>query len=57
MITLSWNLEGTRLLTGGSTIQLWKERSNEYNDDEPIGKLSLKNLVETEVKLKLNKKY
>ncbi|XP_075155148.1 rabconnectin-3 alpha [Haematobia irritans] len=37
VITLSWNLEGTRLLTGGSTIQLWKEKSNEYTDDEPTG--------------------
>ncbi|XP_061395403.1 dmX-like protein 2 [Musca vetustissima] len=37
VITLSWNLEGTRLLTGGSTIQLWKEKSNEYADDEPTG--------------------
>ncbi|XP_059222460.1 dmX-like protein 2 [Stomoxys calcitrans] len=35
VITLSWNLEGTRLLTGGSTIQLWKEKSNEFTDDEP----------------------
>ncbi|XP_065362975.1 dmX-like protein 2 [Calliphora vicina] len=37
VITLSWNLEGTRLLTGGSTIQLWKEKSSEYMDDDTSG--------------------
>ncbi|XP_037932594.1 dmX-like protein 1 [Teleopsis dalmanni] len=34
IITLSWNLEGTRLLTGGSTIQLWKEKSPEEFEEE-----------------------
>ncbi|XP_037805529.1 dmX-like protein 2 [Lucilia sericata] len=37
VITLSWNLEGTRLLTGGSTIQLWKEKSSEYTEDDSSG--------------------
>lgn len=34
VVTVSWNLEGTRLLTGGSVIQLWKEKSIEISDDE-----------------------
>uniref|UniRef100_A0A1B0A9X2 RAVE complex protein Rav1 C-terminal domain-containing protein n=1 Tax=Glossina pallidipes TaxID=7398 RepID=A0A1B0A9X2_GLOPL len=34
VITLSWNLEGTRLLTGGSTIQLWKEKPSQYPNPE-----------------------
>lgn len=32
--SLSWNLEGTRLLTGGVTIQLWHERLSN-RDEEP----------------------
>lgn len=33
--SLSWNLEGTRLLTGGVVLQLWHERINQEDDDEP----------------------
>lgn len=36
MVTVSWNLEGTRLLTGGTVIQLWKEKAMEISDDEGI---------------------
>lgn len=36
--SLSWNLEGTRLLTGGVTIQMWHERILN-KDDEPARKL------------------
>ncbi|XP_058459198.1 dmX-like protein 2 isoform X2 [Malaya genurostris] len=32
--SLSWNLEGTRLLTGGTVLQLWHERISK-DDDEP----------------------
>ncbi|XP_058830025.1 dmX-like protein 2 isoform X3 [Topomyia yanbarensis] len=32
--SLSWNLEGTRLLTGGTVLQLWHERLSK-DDDEP----------------------
>lgn len=35
--SLSWNLEGTRLLTGGVTIQMWHERITN-KDDEPARK-------------------
>lgn len=31
--TLSWNLEGTRLLTGGSIIEMWKERTSEKAEE------------------------
>lgn len=31
--SLSWNLEGTRLLTGGVTIQLWHERITNKEED------------------------
>ena len=30
---LSWNLEGTRLLLGGRSLQLWTKSSNENQDD------------------------
>ncbi|XP_055535273.1 dmX-like protein 2 isoform X2 [Wyeomyia smithii] len=33
--SLSWNLEGTRLLTGGTVLQLWHERISKQDDDEP----------------------
>ncbi|KXJ76162.1 hypothetical protein RP20_CCG010172, partial [Aedes albopictus] len=33
--SLSWNLEGTRLLTGGTVLQLWHERLSKQDDDEP----------------------
>ncbi|XP_053689152.1 dmX-like protein 2 isoform X2 [Sabethes cyaneus] len=33
--SLSWNLEGTRLLTGGTVLQLWHERLSNQDDDEP----------------------
>lgn len=36
--SLSWNLEGTRLLTGGVTIQMWHGRITHKEDDEPTGK-------------------
>ncbi|XP_058066512.1 dmX-like protein 1 [Anopheles bellator] len=32
--SLSWNLEGTRLLTGGTVLQLWHERLSK-DEDEP----------------------
>lgn len=31
--SLSWNLEGTRLLTGGVTIQMWHERITNKEED------------------------
>lgn len=31
--SLSWNLEGTRLLTGGVTIQLWHERMSNKEEE------------------------
>lgn len=31
--SLSWNLEGTRLLTGGVTIQMWHERISNKEED------------------------
>ncbi|XP_050067707.1 dmX-like protein 2 isoform X2 [Anopheles maculipalpis] len=33
--SLSWNLEGTRLLTGGTVLQLWHERLSKQDEDEP----------------------
>lgn len=36
--SLSWNLEGTRLLTGGVTIQLWHERMTNKENEEPARK-------------------
>lgn len=34
--SLSWNLEGTRLLTGGIVLQLWHEKlSQQDREDEP----------------------
>lgn len=36
--SLSWNLEGTRLLTGGVTIQMWHERITN-KDEDPARKL------------------
>lgn len=32
--SLSWNLEGTRLLTGGTVLELWHEKVKQ-DDDEP----------------------
>lgn len=37
--SLSWNLEGNRLLTGGDVLQLWHQRSGPDNEPE-IGKFS-----------------
>ncbi|EDW86373.1 uncharacterized protein Dwil_GK17684 [Drosophila willistoni] len=39
VVTLSWNLEGTRLLTGGTNIQLWKSKSptHQQNEEEHTG--------------------
>ncbi|XP_030381698.1 dmX-like protein 2 isoform X2 [Scaptodrosophila lebanonensis] len=34
VVTLSWNLEGTRLLTGGTNIQLWKSKSPAHPHEE-----------------------
>ncbi|XP_034672177.1 dmX-like protein 2 isoform X1 [Drosophila subobscura] len=34
VVTLSWNLEGTRLLTGGTNIQLWKSKSPTHQQEE-----------------------
>lgn len=34
VVTLSWNLEGTRLLTGGTNIQLWKSKSPTHQPEE-----------------------
>lgn len=34
---LSWNLEGTRLLTGGGTLQLWGQPNPEQLDDFQSG--------------------
>lgn len=33
--SLSWNLEGNRLLTGGANLQLWRETHNNDTQDEP----------------------
>lgn len=33
--SLSWNLEGTRLLTGGTTLQMWREKISVTDDNEP----------------------
>lgn len=38
--SLSWNLEGTRLLTGGVKIQMWHEKIT-TKEEEPNGKCSL----------------
>lgn len=35
--SLSWNLEGTRLLTGGSILQLWHEKLAKGEEEECIG--------------------
>lgn len=32
--SLSWNLEGTRLLTGGIVLQLWNEKLNKQDEEE-----------------------
>lgn len=32
--SLSWNLEGNRLLTGGNVLQLWHQRINQGNEPE-----------------------
>lgn len=34
--SLSWNLEGTRLLTGGVKIQMWHEKIT-TKEEEPNG--------------------
>lgn len=34
--SLSWNLEGTRLLTGGVKIQMWHEKLSN-KEEEPNG--------------------
>jgi DmX-like protein len=33
LTAISWNLEGTRLLTGGELLQLWHQAN--AHDDEP----------------------
>lgn len=33
--SLSWNLEGTRLLTGGTVLEMWNENLKEDNS-EPV---------------------
>lgn len=33
--SLSWNLEGTRLLTGGVTLQMWHDRLKVAKEDDP----------------------
>ncbi|XP_044020160.1 dmX-like protein 2 isoform X2 [Aphidius gifuensis] len=33
--SLSWNLEGTRLLTGGELLQLWHQNIQPFHDDHP----------------------
>lgn len=35
--SLSWNLEGTRLLTASTTIQLWHEKISNNENGEPTG--------------------
>jgi len=32
--SLSWNLEGNRLLTGGDVLQLWHQRISQENEPE-----------------------
>lgn len=32
--SLSWNLEGTRLLTGGETLQMWHQNIIPIHEDE-----------------------
>lgn len=34
--SLSWNLEGTRLLTGGETLQMWHQNIVPAHEDEYI---------------------
>ena len=34
--SLSWNLEGTRLLTGGIVLEMWHEKLGKHDDDEPV---------------------
>ncbi|XP_055842018.1 dmX-like protein 2 isoform X1 [Episyrphus balteatus] len=34
--TLSWNLEGTRLLTGGGSLQMWREKVSEDNESQGV---------------------
>ena len=38
--SLSWNLEGTRLLTGGVKIQMWHEKISK--EEEPTGKNTIR---------------
>lgn len=33
--SLSWNLEGTRLLTGGTVLEMWHEKLAIQDDEEP----------------------
>ncbi|GAB0086325.1 dmX-like protein 2 [Sergentomyia squamirostris] len=33
--SISWNLEGSRLLTGGINLQLWHERVTKADDEQP----------------------
>uniref|UniRef100_A0A6B2EFJ9 Putative rabconnectin n=1 Tax=Phlebotomus kandelakii TaxID=1109342 RepID=A0A6B2EFJ9_9DIPT len=33
--SLSWNLEGSRLLTGGVNLQMWHERVSKGDEDQP----------------------
>lgn len=35
--SLSWNLEGTRLLTGGEILQLWHQHVALMEDDSETG--------------------
>ncbi|KAG5673298.1 hypothetical protein PVAND_003358 [Polypedilum vanderplanki] len=34
--SLSWNLEGTRLLTGGTVLELWHEKIKQEDENEPV---------------------
>ncbi|KAH8272248.1 hypothetical protein KR044_013165 [Drosophila immigrans] len=46
VVTLSWNLEGTRLLTGGTNIQLWKSKSPTHQaEEEHTGELRHKTVL------------
>jgi len=35
--SLSWNLEGTRLLTGGEVVQMWHQNVMPPEDPAPSG--------------------
>jgi hypothetical protein len=44
--SLSWNLEGTRLLTGGTVLEMWHEKISDEDAQEPSNGESIYDFLE-----------